>query len=116
MRHFALTIRAISGCVEGDMRLIHVCTFPRGQSFVKGTLTAGVHTHSFINVIIFDKGLFLSLCVNVPFSILHTVSEMRPMVLWSSYRHIVYFVELTVPWEEVVQDAFKRKRNTRCIT
>lgn len=45
MRHFALTIRAVSGCVEGDMRLIHVCTFPRGQSFVKGTLTAYTQFH-----------------------------------------------------------------------
>lgn len=45
MRHFALTIRAVSGCVEGDMRLIPVCTFPRGQSFVKGTLTAYTQFH-----------------------------------------------------------------------
>lgn len=40
------------------------------------------------------------------------VTSLRPdLVLWSSTQRRVYVVELTVPWEDAVQEAFERKRN-----
>lgn len=40
-----------------------------------------------------------------------TISNLRQdLVLWSNSQHMVYFVELTVPWEDAVQEAFKRKK------
>lgn len=35
----------------------------------------------------------------------------QPEVLWSSTQCRVYFVELTVPWEDAVQEAFERERS-----
>lgn len=39
------------------------------------------------------------------------ITNLRPdLVLWSNSQHRVYFVELTVPWEDVMEEAFERKR------
>lgn len=39
------------------------------------------------------------------------ISKLRPyLVLWSNSQHRVYFVELAVPWEDVVEKAFKWKK------
>lgn len=38
-------------------------------------------------------------------------TNLRPdLVLWSPSLHIVYIIELTVPWEDAVEEAFERKR------
>ena len=38
-------------------------------------------------------------------------TTLRPdIVLWSRSRMRVYFIELTVPWEELVAEAYERKR------
>lgn len=31
-------------------------------------------------------------------------------MLWSETQRVVYFVELTVPWEEAVEMAYERKK------
>lgn len=37
-------------------------------------------------------------------------TTLRPdMVLWSTTANLAYVVELTVPWEEGVEEAFERK-------
>ena len=33
------------------------------------------------------------------------------MVLWSSTKKLAYVIELTVPWEDGVEEAFERKKN-----
>lgn len=39
------------------------------------------------------------------------ITNLRPdLVLWSNSQRMVYFVELTVPWEDAVQEAFERKK------
>ncbi len=39
------------------------------------------------------------------------ITSLRPgLVLWSNTPRTVYFVELTVPWEDAVDEANKRKR------
>ncbi|KAJ8334237.1 hypothetical protein SKAU_G00398760 [Synaphobranchus kaupii] len=39
------------------------------------------------------------------------ITNLRPdLVLWSNSQHMVYFVELTVPWEDAVQEAFERNK------
>jgi len=39
-------------------------------------------------------------------------TNLRPeIVLWSRSRMRVYFIELTVPWEELVAEAYERKRS-----
>lgn len=39
-------------------------------------------------------------------------TTLRPdMVLWSPTTKLVYVVELTVPWEEGVEEAYERKKN-----
>ena len=39
------------------------------------------------------------------------ITNLRPdLVLWSNSQRKVYFVELTVPWEDAVQEAFERKK------
>lgn len=38
------------------------------------------------------------------------ITNLRPdLVLWSSSLHTVYIIELTVPWEAAVEEAFERK-------
>ena len=38
-------------------------------------------------------------------------TNLRPdIVLWSRSRMRVYFIELTVPWEELVAEAYERKK------
>ena len=38
-------------------------------------------------------------------------TNLRPdIVLWSRSRMRVYFMELTVPWEELVVEAYERKK------
>lgn len=109
MRHFALTIRAVSGCIEGGYEADpHVHISKRTIICKEDTDCRSAYT-PFYKCYYFRQRPFFRLCVNVPFSILRAVPEMRPMVLWSSYKHIVYLMELTVPWEDVVQEAFIRK-------
>lgn len=39
------------------------------------------------------------------------MSTLRPdMVLWANSLRVVYFIELTVPWEDNTEEAFERKR------
>lgn len=41
------------------------------------------------------------------------ITSLRPdLVLWSNSQCRVYLVELTVPWEDAVQEAFERKKNS----
>lgn len=41
------------------------------------------------------------------------VTSLRPDVfLWSNAKHRVYFIELTVHWEDAVQKGFERKKQT----
>ena len=41
-----------------------------------------------------------------------STTNLRPdMVLWSTEKRVVYIIELTVPWETAVDEAFERKRN-----
>ena len=45
----------------------------------------------------------------VPLEIVCT--NLRPdIVLWSRSKRIVYFIELTVPWESSVEEAYERKK------
>ena len=37
-------------------------------------------------------------------------TNLRPDVLWSRSRMRVYFIELTVPWEDSVVEAYERKK------
>ena len=38
-------------------------------------------------------------------------ANLRPdIVLWSRSRMRVYFIELTVPWEDLVVEAYERKK------
>ena len=38
-------------------------------------------------------------------------TRQRPdIVLWSVSQRIVYFIELTVPWEDSVEEAYERKK------
>ncbi|MGH0138791.1 UNVERIFIED_CONTAM: hypothetical protein FKN15_001753 [Acipenser sinensis] len=38
-------------------------------------------------------------------------TNLRPdFVLWSGSAHLVHLVELTVPWEDAVDEAYERKR------
>jgi hypothetical protein len=40
-----------------------------------------------------------------------TQSNLRPdIVIWSSVRKLVLVIELTVPWEENVEEAYERKK------
>ena len=39
------------------------------------------------------------------------ITNLRPdLVLWSNTQCRVYFVELTVPWEDAVEEAFEQKK------
>lgn len=38
-----------------------------------------------------------------------TTNLRQDHLLWSSSLHIVYIIELTVPWEAAVEEAFERK-------
>ncbi|MDF4285595.1 hypothetical protein P3436_25190, partial [Vibrio parahaemolyticus] len=45
----------------------------------------------------------------VPQEIVST-SQRPDIVLWSVSQRIVYFIELTVPWEDSVEEAYERKK------
>ena len=39
------------------------------------------------------------------------ITNLRPdLLLWSNSQRMVYFIELTVPWEDNVEEAFERKK------
>ncbi|MGH0176735.1 UNVERIFIED_CONTAM: hypothetical protein FKN15_073452 [Acipenser sinensis] len=40
-----------------------------------------------------------------------TTTNLRPdIVFWSGSAHLVHLVELTVPWEDAVDEAYERKK------
>ena len=54
----------------------------------------------------FDQGLCF------PAEIIST--NLRPnLVLWSASFQFVYFIEVTVPWEDAVEEAFERKKRAQ---
>ena len=56
-----------------------------------------------------DAGIDLGGKLVVPQEVVST--NLRPdIVLWSRSRMTVYFIELTVPWEELVVEASDRKK------
>ena len=55
------------------------------------------------------------MCVNLHQKLTYpseiTITNLHPdLVLWSSSSHCVLIVELTVPWEDAIDEAFERKK------
>ncbi|KAL0199484.1 hypothetical protein M9458_008024, partial [Cirrhinus mrigala] len=78
----------------------------------EGTKTAKVQTISDVGQLgrARDWKLVVDLNQRLHFPSEIATTNLRPdLVLWSSSLHTVYIIELTVPWEDAVEEAFERK-------
>ncbi|KAJ7999811.1 hypothetical protein DPEC_G00198290 [Dallia pectoralis] len=83
------------------------------REFIReGTKTAKVQTTSDVGQLgrARDWKLVADLNQRLHFPSEIATTNLRPdLVLWSSSLHSVYIIELTVPWEAAVEEAFERK-------